>query len=64
MDFVSIVVHDLIDTPAQNFGTFCFAWSKLHDLDIGELPEKNCTKYVKIGLSYRQFFILPELKAS
>ena len=32
--FVNIVAHGSIDIPPQNFVTFCYTWTDLHDLYI------------------------------
>ena len=34
--FVNVVAHSSIDIFSQNFVTFCYAWTDLHDLYIGE----------------------------
>ena len=58
--FVSIVACDSIDIPAQ---TICCTWTDLHDL-YQRIAQKHCTKYVKMGLSYRKLFALLALQAS
>ena len=36
MVFVNIVAHHSINIPAQKFGTFCYAWNFLHDIQNGK----------------------------
>ena len=58
VNFVNTVTRKSIDTPAQKCHFLCLDRSAQY-IYIGGQPKKNCSKYVKTGLSYHKLVVLP-----